>query len=341
MNITHVGIDLAKHVFSVHGVDQRGRCRLRRDLRRTQLLKFFANLNPCVLGLEACASAHYWARELGKLGHEVRLINPRFVTPYRKSDKNDHNDAEAICEALSRPSMRFVPVKSPEQQAVLSLHRARALLSSQRTALMNQMRGLLAEYGLIVAQGPSALRTRVPEILEDADNELPDIARETFAELYERWLDHERRLTDYDRRLQRMAHQDPATQRLLQLPGVGVITATALVASAGDLGVFRNGRQCAAWLGLVPRHYASAGKRRTGRITKRGDAYVRTLLVHGARAALRTAHRREDALGHWALAVKERRGPNKAAVALAAKHARIIWALLTREVDYQPRLVSA
>ncbi len=341
MNITHVGIDLAKHVFSVHGVDQRGRCRLRRDLRRTQLLKFFANLNPCVLGLEACASAHYWARELGKLGHEVRLINPRFVTPYRKSDKNDHNDAEAICEALSRPSMRFVPVKSPEQQAVLSLHRARALLSSQRTALMNQMRGLLAEYGLIVAQGPSALRTRVPEILEDADNELPDIARETFAELYERWLDHERRLTDYDRRLQRMAHQDPATQRLLQLPGVGVITATALVASAGDLGVFRNGRQFAAWLGLVPRHYASAGKRRTGRITKRGDAYVRTLLVHGARAALRTAHRREDALGHWALAVKERRGPNKAAVALAAKHARIIWALLTREVDYQPRLVSA
>jgi transposase len=341
MNITHVGIDLAKHLFSVHGVDQRGRCHLRRDLRRSQMLKFFANLSPCVLGLEACASAHYWGQALGKLGHEVRLINPRFVTPYRKSDKNDRNDAEAICEALTRPSMRFVAVKAPEQQAVLSLHRARALLSTQRTALMNQIRGLLAEFGLIVAQGPSALRTRVPEILEDADNELPDLARETFAELYERWLDHERRLTDYDRRLQRMAGEDAATQRLLQLPGVGAITATALVASAGDLGVFRNGRQFAAWLGLVPRHYASAGKRRTGRITKRGDAYVRTLLVHGARAALRTAHRREDALSHWALALKERRGPNKAAVALAAKHARIIWAMLTREVDYQPRPVSA
>ena len=199
----------------------------------------------------------------------------------------------------------------------------------------------MAEFGLIVAQGPSALRTRVPEILEDADNELPDLARETFAELYERWLDHERRLTDYDRRLRLIAHEDPLTQRLLQVPGVGVITATALVASAGDLGVFRNGRQFAAWLGLVLRHYASAGKRRTGRITKRGDAYVRTLLVHGARAALRTAPRRKDALSRWALTLKERRGPNKAAVALAAKHARIIWALLTRDVDYQPRPVSA
>ncbi len=341
MNITHVGIDLAKHVFSVHGVDERGHCRLRRDLRRARMRPFFANLPPCIIALEACASAHYWARELSKLGHEVRLINPRFVTPYRKSDKNDRNDAEAVCEALTRPSMRFVAVKSPEQQALLTLHRARALLSTQRTALMNQMRGLLAEFGLIVAQGASALHTRLPEILEDASNELPDIARETFAELYDRWRDHEQRLADYDRRLREMAREDPLTQRLMQLPGVGAITATAVVASAGDLGVFRNGRQFAAWLGLVPRHYASAGKRRTGRITKRGDVYVRTLLVHGARAALRTAHRREDALGHWAVALKERRGPNKAAVALAAKHARIIWAMLTREVDYQPRPVSA
>ena len=341
MKITHVGIDLAKHVFSVHGVDERGHCRLRRDLRRPQVLAFFANLGPCVLALEACASAHYWARELGKLGHEVRLINPRFVVPYRKSDKNDRNDAEAICEALTRPSMRFVAVKSPEQQALLTVHRARTLLSRQRIDLMNQIRGLLAEFGLIVSQGPAALRARLPEILEDADNALPDIARESFAELYDRWLDLERRLVDYDRRLRLLARQDTVTRRLMQLPGIGPITATAVVASAGDVGAFRNGRQFAAWLGLVPRHYASGGKGRTGRITKRGDAYVRTLLVHGARAALRSAHRREDGLGQWALAVKDRRGPNKAAVALAAKHARILWAMLTREVDYQSRPVSS
>ena len=341
MKITHVGIDLAKQVFSVHGVDERGHCRLRRDLRRAQMLTFFANLAPCILALEACAGAHYWARELSQLGHQVRLIHPRFVTPYRKSDKNDRNDAEAICEALTRPSMRFVAVKSPVQQALLSVHRARSLLSRQRIDLMNQIRGLLGEFGLIVPQGPSALRKRLPEFLEDADNALPDIAREVFAELYDRWLDLERRLAEYDRRLRRLARQDPITRRLMQLPGIGPLTATALVASAGDLSVFGNARQFAAWLGLVPRHYASGGKRRTGRITKRGDAYLRTLLVHGARAALRSAHRREDGLGQWALAVKDRRGPNKAAVALAAKHARILWVMLTRGVDYQPRPVSA
>ena len=341
MNSTHIGVDLAKSVFSVHGVDERGHARLRRDLRRGQMLAFFAKHRACVIGLEACSGAHYWARELIKLGHEVRLINPRFVTPYRKSDKNDRNDAEAICEALTRPSMRFVAVKSPEQQAMLSVHRARALLSTQRVALMNQIRGLLSEFGITVAQGASALHRRVPEILEDADSALPDLAREVFAELHERVLDHERRLGEYDRRLQRLAGESEASQRLMQLPGIGAVTATALLASAGDLGEFRNGRQFAAWLGLVPRHYASGGKSRNGRITKRGDAYVRTLLIHGARAALRTAKRRDDALSHWALAVQERRGANKAAVALAAKHARIIWAMLVRDADYQPRAVSA
>lgn len=341
MNITHIGVDLAKNVFSVHGVDERGHCHLRRDLRRSRVLEFFATRPTCAIALEACASAHYWARELMKLGHEVRLINPRFVTPYRKSDKNDHNDAEAICEALTRPNMRFVAVKSPEQQAVLTLHRARALLSTQRVALMNQIRGLLAEFGIVLAQGPTALRRRVPEILEDADNALPDLARETFSGLHERLLDQERRIGAYDQRLQRLAREAEASKRLMQLPGVGATTATALLASAGDLGVFRNGRQFAAWLGLVPRHYASGGKSRNGRITKRGDAYVRTLLIHGARAALRTAKRRDDALSQWALTVQERRGPNKAATALAAKHARIIWAMLVHDVDYQPRPMSA
>ena len=341
MNITHIGVDLAKSVFSLHGVDERGRRHLRRDLRRAQMLPFFATQPACVVGLEACAGAHYWARELGKLGHEVRLINPRFVVPYRKSNKNDHNDAEAICEALTRPSMRFVAVKSPEQQAVLTVHRARALLSSQRRALMNQIRGLLGEFGIVVAQSPSALRTRLPEILEDADNALPDLAREIFAELYERLLEQERCLAEYDKRIKRLARASEPAQRLMKVPGIGATIATAALATGGDLSVFRNGREFAAWLGLVPRHSASAGKCRTGRITKRGDAYLRTMLVHGARAALRTAGRRDDALSHWALAVKERRGPNKAVVALAAKHARIIWAMLVRDLDYQPRPLGA
>ncbi len=341
MNITHVGVDLAKSVFQVHGADERGHRQLDRRLRRSQMLTFFAVLPPCVIGMEACASAHYWARELMKLGHEVRLINAQFIVPYRKSNKHDRNDAEAICEAVSRPSMRFVAVKSPEQQAVLTVHRSRALLSKQRTALMNHIRGLLGEFGIVIAQGPSALSARLPEILEDADNQLPDLAREIFAELYERWLEQERCLAEYDQRLKRLTRASEPAQRLMQVPGIGTTIATAALATAGDLRVFRNGREFAAWLGLVPRHYASAGKSHTGRITKRGDAYLRTLLVHGARAALRSAARRDDALSHWALAVKERRGPNKAAVALAAKHARIIWAMLVRGVDYQPRPLSA
>lgn len=340
MNTTHIGMDLAKNLFSIHGVDERGRTRLTRDLRRRDVPAFFAKQPPCTVGLESCGGAHFWARKLGELGHQVKLINPQFVKPYRKSNKNDHNDAEAICEALTRPNMRFVAVKSPEQQAVLTLHRSRALLSTQRVALMNHIRGLLSEFGIVVTQGPAALRRRLPEILEDACNDLPDLARETFAELYERWLDDERRLADYDRRIQALARASAPAKRLMQLPGIGPITATALLATAGDVGAFNNGRQFAAWLGLVPRHYASGGKTRYGRITKRGDTYVRMLLIHGARAALRTAAKRTDALGRWALTVQARRGTNKAVVALAAKHARIIWAMLAQDRDYLPRTVT-
>lgn len=341
MDITHLGIDLAKSVFSIHGVDEGGQVVLRRDLRRGQMLEFFAKLTPCTIGLESCGTAHHWARKLIGLGHQVRLIDPRLVAPYRKRDKNDRNDAEAICEALLRPNMCFVAVKSVEQQAVLVVHRARALLSAERVALMNHIRGLLSEFGLVVAQSPSALRRALPDILEDTDNELPMLARETFAELHERWLDCERRLARYDQRLKGLAQQAEAAGRLMQLPGIGPITATALLATVGDVSHFDNGRQFAAWLGLVPRHRASGGKTRYGRITKRGDAYVRTLLVHGARAALRSAARRNDALSRWALQVKARRGFNKAVVALAARHARILWAMLAHGSDYQPRALTA
>lgn len=341
MNITHIGIDLAKRVFCVHGVDERGRVGLTRELRRNQMNKFFAQLPACTIGMESCAGAHYWGRELRALGHEVRLIDARFVKPYRQSDKNDRNDAQAICEALMRPHMRFVAIKSVEQQAVLTLHRARALLSSERVALINHIRGLLAEFGIVVAQGPSALRKALPELLEDASNALPILARETFAELQERWRDQERRIANYDRRIQQLARQGEPAQRLMQLPGVGPITATAIVATVGDVAAFHSARQFAAWLGLVPRHYASGGKTRYGRITKRGDAYLRTLLIHGARAALRTAPRRNDALSQWAVQLQARRGVNKAVVALAARHARVIWCLLTRQCDFQPRALSA
>lgn len=334
MKLTTIGMDLAKNVFQVHGADKRGKPVLKKQLKRAQMLPFFANLAPCKIGMEACGSAHYWARELGRLGHEVRLMAPQFVSPYRKNDKNDGNDAEAICEALGRPNMRFVPVKDAEQQAVLCVHRARALLVAERTALVNQIRGLLSEYGIVVGQGVSRLRRALPEVLEDAANDLPALAREVFAERYSHLRALDARIEAYDRRLGALAQQMAPAQRLMQVPGVGPLTATAVVATVGDAQVFRNGRQFAAWLGLVPRQHSSGGKARLGRITKRGDAYLRTLLVHGARSVL--CRPGEDPRRRWAQALVQRRGFNKAAVALAAKQARLLWALLTHPDDYRP-----
>ncbi len=336
MEIMRIGIDLAKNVFQIHGVDEQEQVVLRKQLKRNQMLAFFAQLSPCLIGMESCGGSHYWARELRKLGHDARLIAPQFVKPYRRNDKNDSNDAEAICEAVGRPNMRFVPVKEEEQQAVLTLHRARALLVSERTALVNQTRGLLTEYGIVVAQGVARLRIALPDILEDGDNALPLLAREVFADLYERLQALDARIADYDRRITRLAREIVPAQRLMQVPGVGPLTATALVATVGDGRLFKNGRQFAAWLGLVPRQYSSGGKARHGRITKRGDVYLRTLLVHGARAVMRHLARHDDAQSRWVRALKERRGFNKAAVALAAKQARILWSLLARDADYQP-----
>ncbi len=335
MEIMRIGLDLAKTVFEVFGVDRHEKERMRKILKRNRVLEFFSQLEPCIIGIESCGGAHYWGRELRKLGHEVRMMAPQFVAPYRKGQKNDRNDAEAICEAAGRPNMRFVPIKTEEQQAVLTVHRARALLVGERTALVNQVRGFLTEYGIVLPQGRIQVRSQLPRILEDAENALPHLAREVFADQYTRLCELDRVIDGYDQKIKAMARAQEATKRLMQLDGVGPLTATALLATVGDIREFKNGRQFAAWLGLVPRQWSSGGKARHGRITKRGDVYLRTLLIHGARSAMRYVEQKGDRKSLWVKAVKERRGFNKAAVALAAKHARILWAMLSKGTEYQ------
>jgi transposase len=338
MNATTIGLDIAKQVFQVHGVDRTGKTVLRKQLKRAQVLAFFANLPPALVGIEACAGAHYWARELIKLGHDARLIAPQFVKPYVKGNKNDANDAEAICEAVGRPSMRFVPLKSPEQQDIQMLHRIRQNLVKQRTAAANQTRGLLGEYGLVVAEGLHHLRRRLPEILEDAENGLSPLARRLFADRYDRLVDLDRQIEAYQQQLEVVCQQSPACRQLLAIPGIGPITATAMVAGLGDGQGFDNGRQVAAWLGIVPRQDSSGGKPRLLGISKRGDTYLRTLLIHGARAVVRAAMRKDDAHSRWIQALVQRRNANIAAVAVANKTARTIWAMLTRGEDYRAPL---
>ena len=290
----------------------------------------------CLIGIEACGSAHYWARELTKLGHTVKLMAAQFVIPYRKRGKNDANDADAICEAVGRPNMRFVAIKSEEQQAVLMVHRARTLVVANRTAQVNQIRGLLGEFGLVVPKGVSRLRRELPGILEDAENGLPMLAREVLAGLLEQFREVDARISAYDRQLRALAEASEPARRLMQIESIGPQTATALVASMGDPQVFKNGRGFAAWLGITPRQHSSGGKDRPGRITRQGDCYLRTLLVHGARAYLRVVDKKTDAKSDWARRLKERRPVNVVAVALAAKHARIAWAILARGTEYRP-----
>ena len=336
MEIMRIGLDLAKNVFEVYGVDEQERPALRKTLKRSQVMKFFAQLNPCIVGIESCGSAHHWARKLRSFGHEVRMMAPQFVAPYRKSDKNDHNDAEAICEAAGRPNMRFVPVKTEEQQAVLMVHRVRSLMVGERTSLVNQIRGLLSEFGIVLPQGRCHVRSQLPSILEDAENDLPEVAREVFANQYERLCELDSKIDEYDRKIEALATADEDAKRLMALEGIGPITATAIIASVGDITTFKNGRQFAAWLGLVPRQWSTGGRARHGRITKRGDVYLRTLLIHGARAVMRYLMNKDDRKSEWVKAVRERRGFNKAAVALAAKNARILWAMLAKGSEYLP-----
>jgi transposase len=282
MKTTTIGIDLAKTVFQIHGVDDHGKPVLRKRLDRSKMLEFFVKLPPCLIGMEACGSAHYWARKLTAMGHTVKLMAPQFVKPYVKTNKNDVADAEAICEAVMRPNMRFVPIKSDEQQAVLSLHRVRQSFLKVRTAQANQIRGLLAEFGVIIPQGIAHIARRLPEIMEKAD--LPDSFRVLLQRLYEHMKDLDKQVDEMDAKIQQWHRGSQKSRRLAEIPGIGPITATALVASIGDARSFKNGRQLAAWLGLVPRQHSSGGKSVLLRISKRGDMYLRTLLIHGARS---------------------------------------------------------
>ena len=339
--VTIVGLDLAKLVFQVHGADKEGRPVVRKKLRRGQVLAFFAGLSPCLIGLEACASAHYWARELRALGHAVRLIPPQYVHPFVKTNKNDATDAEAICEALMRPTMRFAAVKSAEQQSVLMLHRARDLLVRQRTMLINALRGHCGEFGMVVAQGASKV-TILIEMIEDRDDaRLPALAREALGSLVEQLRMAQTQILDLEKQLKAWHRTNEASRRREAIPGVGVITATALVATIGDAAQFHSGRQLAAWLGLVPRQYSSGGKARLGRISKRGDGYLRRLLVHGARADLRWSRHRKERRSVWQESLLARRPTNVVLVAMANKTARVVWAMLSRGEAFRAEARSA
>jgi transposase len=340
MKITTVGLDLAKSVFQVHGVDVRGKAMLRKQLKRSEMATFFANLPPCLIGMEACSSAHHWARKLTALGHEVRLMAPQFVKPYVKTNKNDRNDAEAICEAVARPTMRFVPVKTPEQQTVLALHRARAAYVKARTAQANQMRGLLGEFGIILPQGIGHLYRQVPDILADGDNALPGPMRALLRRLLAQLKALDQQVDELKGEIVTWHLHNEDSRRLEHIGGFGPLTASALVASLGNARSFKNGRQVAAWLGLVPRQDSSGGKTRLLGISKHGDVYLRTLLIHGARAVLRHLAHRTHGTDDWLRRLLARRNKNIAAVALANKNARIAWALLAHQRDFVPDFVS-
>lgn len=343
MKIIRVGIDLAKHVFQVHGVDRNEKPVLRRKLKREEWIKvLLEKIEPgCEIGMEACGGAHHWARKLEAKGYTVKLIAPQFVKPYVKSNKNDAKDAEAICEAMSRPHMRFVSVKTVDQQDIQAVHRIRAGLMEQRTAKANQIRGLVSEYGLIAPIQLSHLRAAIPEWLEDAENGLTGRFRRLLNGVWADLLSLDQRVKELDREIAEIAAADPVAQRLQQLRGVGPMTATALLATVGDASQFANGRQMATSLGLTPKQNSSGGKEKLLGISKRGDSYVRCLLVHGARSVIRLAKDKDDRLSRWVMRIANARHPNVAVVAMANKTARIAWAMIRNGSDYQPELAAA
>ena len=341
MKITTIGIDLAKNVFQLHGVDERGHTVLRKKLRRNQMAPFFANLEPCLVGMEVGSGAHHWSRTLQSFNHTTRLMAGNFVIPFVKSNKNDAVDAEAICEAVARPNMRFVPTKTVEQQAILAVHRAREGFVKERTAMGNRIRGLLAEFGLVLPQGLHHLPKSVPGLLATAEDQLPA----PFLRLIETLLGHLKALGEHVHELERQIEDwhrhNEQSLRLAKLTGVGPITASAFIATVGDIRAFKNGRELAAWLGIVPRQDSSGGKPRLLGISKRGDTYLRTLLIHGARSAIRAEQPKATPTKPWLAALLQRKHPNVAAVALANKTVRIAWALLAHGRDYQADYVSA
>lgn len=335
MNVKRIGIDLAKQIFQVHGVDRFGKVVVRKQLRRAQMHAFFKALPPCLIGMEACASSHYWGRVLTGYGHVVKLMAAQFVKPYVKSGKNDANDAEGICEAVGRPNMRFVQIKSVEQQVMQAEHRIRSRLVRVRTALSNEIRGLLGEFGIVVGRGVNQIRNALPVVLEQKEHPLTQRFACLLAELAEELRQTDDRIDAHDKRIRADSREDERVSRLMQIEGIGPISASALVAAVGDARQFASGRDMAAWIGLVPSQHSSGGKERLGHISKRGDTYLRTLLIHGARAALNSCAGKQDRRSQWAQALATRRNRNIATVALANKNARIAWAVLSRAEAYR------
>jgi transposase len=333
-HIKVLGIDLAKNVFQLHGTDSNGKCVLKKRLSREKLIEFMAQLPPCLVGIEACSGSHYWARTFIKMGHTVKVMAPQFVKPYVKSNKNDENDAAGINEAVTRPSMKFVPIKQIEQQDVLLIHRCRELAVRQRTALANQIRGLLTEYGIIIPQGICQIMS-LPKILDANKNKLTVRSMAAFMGLHEQFKTYNKQVKDYDKEIKLQADQDIRCKEIQRIKGIGPITASAIVATIGDASVFKNGREVSAWLGLVPRQHSSGNKIRLGGISKRGDRYVRTLLIHGGRTVVNGCEKKTDKFSVWVAKKKHRCGSNKAAVAVANKNARIIWAMLTTGEVYR------
>jgi transposase len=344
MEITTIGVDLAKSIFQVHGVDATGQVVIRKSLRRAQMLPFFARLPSCLVGMEACGTSHHWARELIKLGHEVRLIPPAYVKPYVKRGKTDAADAEAVCEAVTRPTMRFVPVKSPEQQVALSMHRTRDLLVKQRTQLVNMIRGLLAEFGINIPKGLERALLMARQIVDGEAPDVPIEAVKIVGTLSQQALDIHVRLRQIDRDLLVWQRGNAVARRLMTIPGIGPVGATALAASVTDPHQFRSGRQFAAWLGLTPLQKSSGGKERVGRITKMGDKYLRKLLIVGMTSLVRRAKHNPRTIDPRLANLLARKPVRVATVAMANKTARTIWAIMTRgetyRAGYQPALAA-
>jgi transposase len=342
MHATTIGVDLAKQVFAIHGVDQYGKTVLRKTLRRAQMVEFFTRITPCTVAMEACGTAHYWARTLQHLGHTVKLIAPQFVKPYVQGNKHDAADAAAICEAASRPAMRFVAVKTAPAQAVLALHRVRDGFIKARTAQANQLRGLLAEFGLSIAQGLGKLIQEVKRVIADMENGLPPLMRDLAQRLLSHLLEVDRQVQEIDLQVRQLCRQSEVCRRLEQVPGIGPLTASALEATVGDnIASFKNGRQLAAFLGLVPKQHSSGGKQRLQGISKRGDGYLRRLLVHGARAVLHHTMRKPARGDCWLQQLAVRRNMNVACVAQANKTARVVWAMLVHGREFRADLPTA
>lgn len=336
--ITTLGIDLAKNSFQLHGIDEQGKVVLKKSVSRSQLSAMIANLPSCLIGMEACGGANYWAREFLKHGHDVKLISPQFVKPYVKSNKSDANDAEAICEAVGRPSMRFVPIKTLEQQDIQSVHRIRSHLVMKKTALMNMIRGLLHEYGIAIPQGISSLKKTIVELSEV---EITSTTLFFCKDLYEELLAIEEKIEKYDNKINEIFESNPMCKRLETIPGIGKQTATILYTTIGDGKEFKNGREFASYLGLVPRQSSTGGKTKLLGISKRGDKYIRGLLVHGARSVLIHSQKKTDRRSRWAQELREKKGMNKTTVAIANRNARIVWAIVKNRSVYQTNDVAA